>query len=185
MIAADRILIRKAECAAAIDIVRGAEGRLDALRRLETRMHALADALMEARAATPGDAAEAETDDVLQDATNPAPPGQNPTRPLLSRGAPSAAAPDSGHPLPAEPDAAPAPDSAAPAAQAEPLPPPATPADATPAEAAPQQTWTAERVTLLAELYQTRKMSMADMLSRLNTLPGRPIGSAEAVRRTP
>lgn len=55
MIAADRILIRKAECAAIIDLLRQ-EGRTDSARLVETRLGALSDALAEARAAESGTA---------------------------------------------------------------------------------------------------------------------------------
>jgi len=45
----------------------------------------------------------------------------------------------------------------------------------------PLRVWTAERTALLAELWP-KMMPMADVLARLNALPGHPVGSIDAVR---
>jgi hypothetical protein len=176
----DRILLRKAECAAIIDALRR-DGRADSARVVEARMHTWADALTEARdaGAALAPAAEIQPPRDWREAFRAADPVPAPgaTSSPVERVAPSVTAPVSGHPsLPP---------------LLRPLDTPANAADAPPAPAARRATgrrpgtattWTADRAALLARLYSTPGLKRPAMLDQLNALPGPPVLSVEAVK---
>jgi len=176
----DRILLRKAECAAIIDALRR-DGRADSARVVEARMHTWADALTEARQAAaplPLDASMPRIDPrEIQQLSAHQVPAPGATSSPVERVAPSVTAPVSGHPsLPP---------------LLRPLDTPANAADAPPAPAARRATgrrpgtattWTADRAALLARLYSTPGLKRPAMLDQLNALPGPPVLSVEAVK---
>ena len=168
----DRLLLRKTECAAILDLLRR-DGRADSARVVEARMQAWADALTEARDAGAGapPRRDAKIPHIDHDAIDPrelhralhpvSAPGA--TSSPVERVAPSATAPDSGRPsLPPL------------------LRPFDTPADA--ADAAPAKVWTDDRLALLRTLYAQADLTLDDIAARINALPGVPVSSPGAVK---
>jgi hypothetical protein len=167
----DRMLLRKAECAAIIDALRR-DGRADSVRLVETRMQAWADALTEARDAGAGapPLRDAKIPHIDHDAIDPrelhralhpvSAPGA--TSSPVERVAPSATAPDSGHPS---------------------LPPLLRPCDtaADAADAPLAKVWTDDRLALLRTLYAQADLTLDDIAARINALPGPPCASVDAM----